>query len=87
MGKLQKGKSEVRQKGRAKEGRREDGSVVLRKIKPHSQVHTEDTNSRVVLDTEVDVLLDTEAEVAGLGEVAAGVSVASRRRRDSQASQ
>ena len=34
------------------------------------QVHTEDTDSGVVLDTEVDVLLDTETEVAGLGEVA-----------------
>jgi hypothetical protein len=33
------------------------------------EVHTVDTNTRVVLDTEIDVLADTEAEVAGLGEV------------------
>jgi hypothetical protein len=33
------------------------------------EVHTVDTDTRVVLDTEVDVLADTEAEVAGLGEV------------------
>ncbi len=37
-----------------------------------SQVHTEDTDSWVVLDPEIDVLLDTEAEVSGLGEVAEG---------------
>ena len=35
------------------------------------EVHTEDTDSRVVLDTEVDVLLDTETEVSSLGEVSA----------------
>lgn len=35
------------------------------------EVHTEDTDSGVVLDTEVDVLVDTEAEVAGLREVTA----------------
>ena len=33
------------------------------------EVHTEDTDSRVVLNTEVDVLVDTETEVSGLGEV------------------
>lgn len=33
------------------------------------EVHTEDTDSGVVLDTEVDVLLNTETEVTGLGEV------------------
>lgn len=33
------------------------------------EVHTEDTNSGVVLDTKVNVLLDTETEVTGLGEV------------------
>lgn len=33
------------------------------------EVHTEDTDSRVVLDTEVNVLLNTETEVTGLGEV------------------
>ena len=43
---------------------------------PHShlhaavKVHSVDTNTRVVLDAEIDVLADTEAEVAGLGEVA-----------------
>ena len=40
----------------------------------HSQVHTEDTDSWVVLDTQVDVLLNTETEVSGLGEVPARVS-------------
>lgn len=34
------------------------------------EVHTVDTNTRVVLDAEVDVLADTEAEVARLAEVA-----------------
>jgi hypothetical protein len=34
------------------------------------EVHTVDTDTRVVLDTEIDVLVDTETEVAGLGEVA-----------------
>lgn len=34
------------------------------------EVHTENTDSGVVLDTEVDVLVDTETEVAGGGEVA-----------------
>jgi hypothetical protein len=34
------------------------------------EVHSIDTDTRVVLDTQVDVLADTEAEVAGLGEVA-----------------
>jgi hypothetical protein len=33
------------------------------------KVHTENTDSWVVFDTEVDVLLDTETEVAGGGEV------------------
>jgi hypothetical protein len=35
------------------------------------EVHTENTDSGVVLDTEVDVLVDTETEVSGLGEVTA----------------
>jgi hypothetical protein len=34
------------------------------------EVHTVDTDTRVVLETEIDVLADTETEVAGLGEVA-----------------
>ena len=34
------------------------------------EVHTVNTDGRVVLDTKIDVLADTEAEVAGLGEVA-----------------
>lgn len=34
------------------------------------EVHTVNTNGRVVLDAEIDVLADTEAEVASLGEVA-----------------
>lgn len=34
------------------------------------EVHAVDTNTGVVLDTQIDVLGDTEAEVAGLGEVA-----------------
>lgn len=34
------------------------------------EVHTVDTNTGVVLDSQVDVLADTEAEVASLGEVA-----------------
>ena len=34
------------------------------------EVHSVDTNTRVVLDAQVNVFADTEAEVAGLGEVA-----------------
>ena len=34
------------------------------------EVHSVNTDTRVVLDTQVDVLGDTETEVAGLGEVA-----------------
>lgn len=34
------------------------------------EVHTVDTNTGVVLDTEIDVLVDTEAKVSGLREVA-----------------
>jgi hypothetical protein len=34
------------------------------------EVHTVDTDSWVVLDTEINVLGDTETEVTGLGEVA-----------------
>lgn len=34
------------------------------------EVHSVDTNGRVVLDAEIDVLRDTETEVASLGEVA-----------------
>ena len=34
------------------------------------KVHTVDTNTGVVLDTQVNVLADTETEVTGLGEVA-----------------
>lgn len=34
------------------------------------EVHAVDTDTGVVLDSEVDVLADTEAEVAGLAEVA-----------------
>jgi len=34
------------------------------------EVHAVDTDTRVVLDTQVDVLRDAEAEVAGLREVA-----------------
>jgi hypothetical protein len=34
------------------------------------EVHTVDTDTRVILDSEIDVLVDTEAKVAGLAEVA-----------------
>lgn len=34
------------------------------------EVHTEDTDSGVVLDAQVDVLVNTETKVSGLGEVA-----------------
>lgn len=34
------------------------------------EVHAVDTDTRVVLDTKIDVFADTEAEVAGFGEVA-----------------
>lgn len=34
------------------------------------EVHSVDTNGRVVLDAEIDVLRDAETEVASLGEVA-----------------
>ena len=37
---------------------------------PGVEVHTVDTDGRVVLDTKIDVLADTETEVASLGEVA-----------------
>lgn len=30
------------------------------------EVHSEDTDSGIVLDSEIDVLLDTETEVSGL---------------------
>ena len=33
------------------------------------EVHTVDTNGRVVLDTEIDVFADTEPKVSGLREV------------------
>lgn len=32
-------------------------------------IHTEDTDGRIVLDTKIDVLLDTETEVSSVGEV------------------
>lgn len=41
------------------------------------EVHTENTDSWVVLDTEINVLLDTETEVTSCGEV----SICQRRRR------
>jgi hypothetical protein len=34
------------------------------------EIHSVDTDGRVVLDTEIDVFADTESEVAGLAEVA-----------------
>lgn len=34
------------------------------------EVHSVNTDTRVVLDTKIDVFADTEAEVTGLGEVA-----------------
>lgn len=34
------------------------------------EVHSVDTNTRVVLDTEINVFADTEAEVSSLGEIA-----------------
>lgn len=40
--------------------------------KQSSQVHTENTDTWVVLDTQVDVLLDPETEIAGLREVSTG---------------
>lgn len=33
------------------------------------EVHAEDADSRIVLDTKIDMLVNTEAKVAGLGEV------------------
>ena len=52
------------------------GSHPLPPGDPHSwsthddvEIHTENTDSWVVLDTEINVLLDTETEVTGCGEV------------------
>lgn len=45
------------------------GNSHTRSAHDNVEVHTEDTDSRVVLDTEVNVLLNTETEVTGLGEV------------------
>ena len=54
------------------------GSHPLPPGDPHSwsthddvEIHTENTDSWVVLDTEINVLLDTETEVTGCGEVPA----------------
>ena len=46
------------------------GAGVVKNSHAAVEVHAVDTNTGVVLDTQVNVLGDTEAEVAGLGEVA-----------------
>lgn len=45
------------------------GDTHTRSAHDDVEVHSEDTNSRVVLDSEVNVLLDTESEVSGLFEM------------------
>lgn len=45
------------------------GYPVSRSAHDDVEVHTENTDSWVVFDTEIDVLLDTETEVTGGGEV------------------
>lgn len=45
------------------------------------EVHTENTDSWVVLDTEINVLLDTETKVTGGGEVPRIVSTSTARAR------
>ena len=45
------------------------GHSVSRSAHDDVEVHTENTDSWVVLDTEIDVLLDTETEVTGGGKV------------------
>lgn len=46
------------------------GDTVAWAAEDDEEVHTEDTDGWVVLDTEIDVFSDTEAEVAVLGEAA-----------------
>merc|ERR1711988_1427687 len=46
------------------------GNTLTRSGHAAEEVHSVNTDRRVVLDTEIDVLADTEAEVASLGEVA-----------------
>jgi len=46
------------------------GDTLTRTGHAAEEVHSVDTDRRVVLNTEIDVLADTEAEVASLGEVA-----------------
>jgi len=46
------------------------GNTLTRSGHAAVEIHSVDTNRRVVLDTEIDVLADTETEVASLGEVA-----------------
>jgi len=73
----------TRRSGRVRDGmaEKEEDSNVSGKPPPpkktRSQVHTEDTDSRVVLDPQVDVLLDAKAEVAGLGEIAVNYRIRS----------
>lgn len=45
------------------------GNALTRAGHAAVEVHTVDTDTRVVLDTEIDVLADTETEVTGLGEI------------------
>ena len=44
-------------------------SVHTRSSQDHVEVHTIDTNARVVLDTKINVFLDTKAKVASSTEV------------------
>ena len=46
------------------------GNTLTRSGHAAVEVHSVDTNRRVVLDTKIDVFADTEAEVASLREVA-----------------
>jgi hypothetical protein len=50
------------------------------------EVHTENTDSWVVLDTEINVFLDTETEVAGSGEVSGQSARAERVMTESERS-
>ena len=44
-------------------------NTVARPLQHNKEIHTEDTNMGVILQTEIDVFLNTETEVSSLGEV------------------
>lgn len=47
-----------------------EGNTAARATEHYVQIHTVDTNARIVLDTKIDVLIDTKTEVSLVVEVA-----------------